>query len=356
MQLGLAGMTVRGAATLSPNNSFRSETLALRTFMPTVKNYLSLIKFSHTIFAMPFALIGFFLGVSKLLGHLQWSGTGQWNLNRTIRLRRTINLDNWWEFDRTIYGYQFYLEKFILVILCMVFARSAAMAFNRYLDRKWDALNPRTAIREIPKGIITPKNALTFTIINCCLFLVTCFFINRICFYLAPVALAVVLGYSYTKRFTPLCHLILGLGLSLAPIGAYLAVTGTFHWLPILFSLAVLFWVSGFDIIYALQDVDFDQSQQLYSIPASFGKEKALHVSELLHLFSAAAVVAAGRFGHFGWLYWIGVLVFIGCLVYQHSIVKPNDLRKVNIAFMTTNGIASVVFAVFVIGDMFVNF
>ena len=163
------------------------------------------------------------------------------------------------------------------------------------------------------------------------------------------------MGYSYTKRFTPLCHLILGLGLSLAPIGAYLAVTGAFHWLPVLFSFAVLFWVSGFDIIYALQDEEFDKSQRLYSIPAWLGKEKALRVSELLHLFSAACVVTAGKFGGFGWLYWLGVLVFGGMLVYQHSIVKPTDLRRVNIAFMTANGIASVVFAVFVIADLFVN-
>jgi 4-hydroxybenzoate polyprenyltransferase len=164
-----------------------------------------------------------------------------------------------------------------------------------------------------------------------------------------------VLGYSYTKRFTPLCHLILGLGLSLAPIGAYLAVTGVFHLLPVLFSLAVLFWVSGFDIIYALQDVEFDQSQKLYSIPAWLGKEKALKVSELLHLLSAGSVITAGFLGHFGILYWIGVAIFVGCLIYQHLIVKPNDLRKVNFAFMTTNGIASVVFSVFVIADLFVN-
>jgi 4-hydroxybenzoate polyprenyltransferase len=294
--------------------------------MAKVRNYLSLIKFAHTIFAMPFALIGFFLGYAYNSDHVLYFA--EW-------------------------GY--YSTKFLLVILCMVFARSAAMAFNRYLDRKWDALNPRTAIREIPKGMITPKNALVFTIVNCILFITATWFINRICFYLSPVALAVVLGYSYTKRFTPLCHLILGLGLSLAPIGAYLAVTAVFHWLPILFSFAVLFWVSGFDIIYALQDVEFDQSQNLYSIPAWLGKEKALRVSEVLHLLSAASVVAAGKLGQFGVLYWIGVLIFIGCLVYQHSIVKPNDLRRVNIAFMTTNGIASVVFAVFVIADLFIT-
>ena len=316
--------------------------------MATVKNYLSLIKFSHTIFAMPFALIGFCLSFSYVF----FLNDGQWNLNKTIGWGGTSVVPGW---HLQLYSTESIIGKLILVILCMIFARSAAMAFNRYLDRKWDALNPRTAIREIPKGIITPKNALAFTIINCILFIGTTFFINSICFYLSPVALAVVLGYSYTKRFTPLCHLILGLGLSLAPIGAFLAVTGFFHWLPILFSLAVLFWVSGFDIIYALQDVEFDQSQQLYSIPAWLGKAKALHVSELLHLFSAASVIAAGYFGGFGWLYWIGVLVFIGCLIYQHSIVKPNDLRKVNIAFMTTNGIASVVFAVFVIADLFIS-
>jgi 4-hydroxybenzoate polyprenyltransferase len=302
--------------------------------MSAIKNYLSLIKFSHTIFAMPFALIGFFLALDSFA----FSVVPGWH--------SLVYPEGFW---RDI------ITKFILVILCMVFARSAAMAFNRYLDRKYDALNPRTAIREIPKGIITPKNALSFTIVSCILFVATTFFINRICFFLSPVALAVVLGYSYTKRFTPLCHLILGLGLSLAPIGAYLAVTGVFHWLPLLFSFAVLFWVSGFDIIYALQDVEFDQSQQLYSIPAAVGKEKALRISELLHLLSAACVVLAGRLGSFGWLYWIGVLVFIGMLVYQHSIVKPNDLRRVNLAFMTANGIASVVFAVFVISDLLLS-
>jgi len=310
--------------------------------MSTVKNYLSLIKFSHTIFAMPFALIGFFLAVQRIF---HWT--------------ESIDVPGW---HVTIYGgsevpdsLTGYIIRFLLVLLCMVFARSAAMAFNRYLDRDIDALNPRTAIREVPRGIITARNALIFTVVNCILFIITTFFINRICFFLSPVALAVVLGYSYTKRFTPLCHLILGLGLSLAPIGAYLAVVGVFHWLPILFSFTVLFWVSGFDIIYSLQDEEFDKSHRLYSIPAAVGKQNALRISELLHLLSAACVVVAGRLGNFGWLYWIGVLVFGGMLIYQHSIVKPNDLRRVNIAFMTANGIASVVFAVFVIADLFIQ-
>lgn len=316
--------------------------------MSKVKSYLSLIKFSHTIFAMPFALIGFVLGllyVDNLINILSgWSP------------RILSQHDNLKLFTNHLPGtYYEVLIRFILVVLCMVFARSAAMAFNRYLDRRFDAKNPRTAIREIPSGIITPKNALLFTIVNCILFIASCFFINKLCFYLSPVALAVILGYSYTKRFTPLCHLILGLGLSLAPIGAYLAVTGQFALLPILFSLTVIFWVSGFDIIYALQDEEFDKSQQLYSIPAWLGKAKALRVSEFLHLLSAAAVVLAGWYGNFGWLYWVGVALFVFMLGYQHSIVKPHDLKKVNLAFMTANGIASVVFAIFVIADLFVN-
>src|SRR6185436_18729628 len=265
--------------------------------MSKVKSYLSLIKFSHTIFAMPLALIGFFLGLSN-------ADYGVWNLNKAIGWDWGKPLSNpgFWRFYSEVL-----IAKFILVVLCMIFARSAAMAFNRYLDRSFDAKNPRTAIREIPSGIISANNALIFTIISCALFLLTCFFINKICFYLSPVALLVILGYSYTKRFTPLCHLILGLGLSLAPIGAYLAVTGRFNLLPVLFSFAVLFWVSGFDIIYALQDEEFDKANNLYSIPSVLGRVNALRVSEVLHVFSACCVIAAGFYGHLGWIYWVGV-------------------------------------------------
>ena len=307
--------------------------------MPTLKNYLSLVKFSHTIFAMPFALIGFFLGARQ--GIADW--IGQYGGYRSSP----------WIFNNDLNPFWILL---ILILLCMILARSAAMAFNRYLDRNFDARNPRTAIREIPSGIISANSALVFTVISSFLFIITCYLINRICFFLSPVALLVVLGYSYTKRFTSLCHLILGLGLSLAPIGAYLAVTGHFSVLPILFSLAVIFWVSGFDIIYALQDEDFDKSQNLYSMPASLGKRTALRISELLHLLSATCIVFAGWYGKFGWVYWVGAAVFIGMLIYQHSIVKPNDLRRVNLAFMTANGVASVVFAAFVIVDLLINF
>lgn len=304
-----------------------------------IKNYLSLVKFSHTIFALPFALIGFFIGLFyKQYGQIPFAGRAG-SIYEEERFSALTSPST--------------LTLFFLVLGCMVTARSAAMAFNRYLDRKYDALNPRTAIREIPKGVITPGNALAFTIVNCILFIVFTWFINPICFYLSPVALLVVLGYSYTKRFTPLCHIILGVGLSLAPIGAFLAVTGYFALLPILFSLAVLTWVSGFDIIYALQDVEFDQSQKLYSIPAWLGKSKALTVSFTLHLLSSTFVIAAGLYGGFGVFYWIGVAVFIGMLIYQHSIVKPNDLSRVNLAFMTANGVASVVFMVFVLADIF---
>ena len=315
--------------------------------MSRVKDYLSLVKFSHTIFAMPFAMIGFFLGI-RLLPEIafrihKFSSIPGWHT--TLGLVDVRNMP---------ISIADIFVRFLLVLICMITARSAAMAFNRYLDRSFDAKNPRTAIREIPKGIIAPNSALRFVILNCVLFIATTFFINSICFYLSPVALFVVLFYSYTKRFTPLCHLVLGLGLSLAPIGAYLAVTGRFDVLPILFSLAVIFWVSGFDIIYALQDVEFDTSQKLYSMPASIGKQKALRVSELLHVLSSACVIAAGFYGGFHLLYWIGIAVFVGMLFYQHSIVKPNDLSKVNIAFMTANGIASVVFGVFVIADLLI--
>jgi 4-hydroxybenzoate polyprenyltransferase len=303
--------------------------------MSTVKNYLSLIRFSHTIFAMPFAMIGFFLGVyGPVLG---------------LSSHRNHALSSWSVFIRHA---QPLWVTFLLVIACMIFARSAAMAFNRWLDVKWDALNPRTAIREIPKGIISKNSALLFVIFNCGAFIICTWFINPLCFALSFVALAVVLGYSYTKRFTPLCHLVLGLGLSLAPIGAFLAVTGYFALLPLLFSFTVIFWVSGFDIIYALQDEDFDISHQLYSMPSWLGKAMALHVSELLHLLSTVCVIAAGLYGNFGWWYWAGVAVFIGMLIYQHTLVRPNDLSRVNLAFMTANGIASVVFAAFVIADL----
>jgi len=282
-----------------------------------LKNYLSLIKFSHTIFALPFALIGFTLAVSK---------------------------------D----AYDFSWEKLVFVLLCMIFARSAAMAFNRYIDRDVDTANPRTAeIREIPKGTIKAKSALVFVIANCLLFTASSFLLNPLCFYLSPIALVVILGYSYTKRFTALCHLVLGLGLSLSPIGAYLAVTAQFHLLPVLFSCIVLFWVSGFDIIYALQDESFDKKFKLHSIPVLLGKKNALLFSRLLHLITSSILIYIGL-NYFinSTLFWIACSIFIALLIKQHRLVRADDLSKVNLAFFTSNGIASVIFGILIILEL----
>ncbi|MCC6462277.1 MAG: 4-hydroxybenzoate octaprenyltransferase [Saprospiraceae bacterium] len=285
-----------------------------------MKKYFSLVKFSHTLFAMPFALVGYFIATTEKGEGLDWRLLG-------------------------------------LVVLCMVFARSAAMAFNRWLDRDVDAANPRTQMREIPSGQISARAALGFVLVNCALFVATTYFINPICFWLSPVALAVVLGYSYTKRFTWLCHLVLGLGLGLAPVGAYLAVMGRFDWVPVLYGAAVLLWTGGFDVIYALQDEEFDQRQRLYSIPAAFGKKQALRLSEWMHLGTAALMVYAGRLLHANvpeanQLLWVGTAIFLLLLVYQHRLVKPEDLSKVNLAFFTTNGLASLLFGTLTILDL----
>lgn len=283
-----------------------------------MKKYFSLVLFAHSIFAMPFALIGFFLGVTTSPNPFNWYLLG-------------------------------------LVVLCMVFARNAAMAFNRYLDRKIDAKNPRTATRDIPAGKISAPEALTFVIANCILFVVATAFINTLCLWLSPIALFVVLFYSYTKRFTALCHLVLGLGLALAPIGAYIAVTGEFNIVPLFYSFAVLFWVSGFDIIYALQDESFDREQQLHSIPAALGAKNALRLSEILHAFSALCVILPLFFSAFSWVYLLGVVFFCAMLIYQHLLVKPTDISKVDRAFATTNGYASVIFALCFLTDAFLR-
>ncbi|MEM8584013.1 MAG: UbiA-like polyprenyltransferase [Bacteroidota bacterium] len=289
--------------------------------MATIRDFFSLVKFSHTIFALPFALLGFTLG--------------------TIDLGR---------FDPLV---------FVLVLACMVFARSAAMAFNRYLDRDIDKLNPRTAIRDIPKGRISARSALTFVIINAALFVITTAFINELVLLLSPLALLVILGYSYTKRFTPLCHFVLGLGLALAPIGAYLAVTASWSWLPVLYGLIVLVWVSGFDIVYALQDEEFDRNQSLKSIPTALGRQGALQLGRSLHLLCAILLSATlwwQMTGHYpdrsGWLSLLAGIAFIALLLRQHTLVKVDDLSRINLAFFTTNGLASLTFGSLLILDL----
>jgi 4-hydroxybenzoate polyprenyltransferase len=277
-----------------------------------ISNYLSMVKFSHTVFALPFALIGYFFAVKHK-------------------------------------GFGFSWLSFLLVILCMVFARTSAMAFNRYVDREIDLNNPRTALREIPAGIIRPRSALRLVILSSILFMICTWLINPLVFKLSPLAILIVLGYSFTKKFTSLSHFILGLGLSLAPIGAYLAITARFDEIPLLYSLVVLLWVGGFDIIYSLQDEDFDKNEQLKSIPVWLGRKHAMVFSTIVHVFAALLVVMAGFLAGFGWIYWIGSAIFIGLLFYQHLIVRPNDISRLNVAFFTMNGLASIIFAIFVI-------
>jgi len=227
---------------------------------------MSLVLFAHSIFALPFAIIGFFLAVTTTMFDFEW-------------------------------------RLFVLMLVCMVTARNAAMAFNRYLDRDIDALNPRTAVRDIPAGRISATQALSFTVVNCVVFIAATYFINPMCLVLSPVALFVVLFYSYMKRISPLCHLVLGLGLGLAPVGAYLAVTGQFNIVPIFYGLAVLTWVSGFDIIYALQDEEFDREHNLYSIPSKLGGVKSLRISEGLHVLSFIFVLLPVMYIHVGVFY-----------------------------------------------------
>lgn len=285
-----------------------------------MRSYLSLLKFAHTIFALPFAFLAFFLGVKTEGSAINWF-------------------------------------LFLLILLCMVFARSAAMAFNRYADRHIDAENARTLIREIPSGVIKPSAALRLVIFMAILFMFTTYWINPLCFYLSPIALLVVLGYSYTKRFTWLCHFVLGLGLGLAPVGAYIAVTGQFERLPILYGIMVMLWVSGFDILYALQDEDFDKQHGLHSVPGRFGKEKAKQIAIGLHLVCALFLLyitwyQSQRFPSLGILHILGAVGFICLLIWQHRLVKLYDLAKINQAFFETNGIASILFGSAVIVDV----
>jgi 4-hydroxybenzoate polyprenyltransferase len=288
---------------------------------PGVRHYLSLIRFSHTVFALPFALTGYVLGLHDMGIFWDW-------------------------------------KLFTLVLLCMIFARSAAMAFNRYADRAIDAQNVRTRTREIPAGTITPLAALVFVVVSAGCFVLTTWFINPLCFTLSPVALLVILGYSYAKRFTAWSHFILGLGLSLAPVGAYLAVTAAFDMLPCLLAGVVLLWVSGFDVIYALQDEQFDKQMRLHSLPVRFGGRGALRIASGAHVLCAllllwCVVLMQDRYLSTGWLLIAGTGVFIGMLFYQHRLVSHDDLSRVNLAFFTTNGVASVVFGLACILDLY---
>jgi 4-hydroxybenzoate polyprenyltransferase len=264
-----------------------------------------MIKFSHTLFALPFALLSAFLAA------------GGWPRLATLGK----------------------------ILLAMVGARSAAMAHNRLADRRLDAANPRTATRALPTGALSVRYVWGFLLASIALFLGAAASLNRPTLFLSPVALALLLTYAYTKRFTALSHLVLGLCLALAPIGAWIAVTGSLAPLPILLGLAVLFWTAGFDVIYALQDEEFDRRAGLRSIPARLGARRALALSSVFHVLMAVLLLAVWRLAGGGWIFLAGIAATIAALVYQHAIVKPGDLSRVDAAFFTANGFVSVVLA-----------
>lgn len=284
--------------------------------MAAVRDYLSLIKFSHSIFALPFALMAFLVAVRK-------------DLQVALLLK---------------------------VVLAMVFARAAAMAYNRWTDRHLDALNPRTQEREIPKGVIPPGAALAFAVACALGFLLVALWIAPICFWLGLPVLAVLLGYSHAKRFTVLSHIWLGFALGLAPPAAWIAATGTLDssiMAPCALGLGVLLWVMGFDILYACQDEAFDREQGLHSLPARVGRPTALHIAALAHLW---AIPLFWWFGHqvdLGVLYYSGVGLAAVVLFVEHRVVRPDDLSRVNVAFFTMNGLVGVVMLVCTLLDLY---
>ena len=289
--------------------------------MAKVVDYLNLVKFSHTIFAMPFALLSFTFAVKGLPEEHQ---------------------SLWW------------VLLFVQVLLCMVFARNVAMGFNRWADRYIDADNPRTAQREIPAGKVSPKQAVWFVVVNAAWFIFVAATINPLCGWLSPVALAVVMFYSYCKRFTSLAHLVLGLSLGIAPVGATIAVLGRITPESIVLALGVMCWSAGFDIIYALQDAEFDRERGLRSIPSRFSTRTSLIISALLHLVSISFIVLYTTFQPQSWLAWLGCALFTIIVASEHILVTPTKQRNIGIAFGTFNALASVAYGVTLIANLLI--
>lgn len=281
--------------------------------MGKLKDILSLVKFSHTLFALPFALAAMLVAANGFPP----------------------------------------LRIFLLILVCMVSARTSAMAFNRYLDADIDARNPRTANREIPRGIISRRFALILAINSGIVFAVAAGFINDLCRLLSPFVLVLLFFYSYTKRFTPLSHLILGLALGIAPVAAWVAVTGTVSLPPLILGLGVLLWVAGFDIIYATQDLEFDRRERLHSLVTRFGIGRALWLSRLFHLMTLLLFFAFGQLIDARWSYTLAWSLCAILLVYEHRLVKADDLSRVNAAFFNMNGYISVVFLAGIILTVF---
>lgn len=269
-----------------------------------VKHFLSLIRFSHTVFALPFALLSAILA---------W---------RVVPFRS---------------------QDLVGIVLCMVFARSAAMAFNRLVDRYFDAKNPRTSGRHLPAGLLSVRVtwAFTFVCIGGFLLSTLLFLPNRLPLYLSVPVLAFLLGYSYTKRFTVWCHYWLSAALMLSPIAAWIAITGTFSWTPVLLAAVIFFWVGGFDILYATQDAEFDRQHSLFSIPARYGIPKALKFARLSHFLTIVCLVGLWWLAGLNYLFLTGVIVVAVLLLYEHSLVKADDLSRVNVAFFNINAVIS---------------
>ena len=285
--------------------------------MGKIVDYLRLVKFSHTIFAMPFALLSF---------------TSAWMLSDAEHNSLWLLL--------------------LQVVGCMVFARNVAMGFNRWADRFIDAENPRTAEREIPAGKVSPRGAVVFIVVNAALFIALAATINPLCGYLSPVALAVVMFYSYCKRFTALAHLVLGISLGIAPVGANIAVTGAISLESIVLALVVMSWCAGFDIIYALQDADYDRKRGLHSIPSHFSARTSLIISALLHAASIAFLGWYASYQPQSWLLYLGCASFSLIVASEHYIVTPTRQRNIGIAFGTFNALASMSLAVCLIANL----
>ena len=285
------------------------------TMAEKIQVFLEMIKFEHTVFALPFAYLGMVLAAQG------WPG----------------------------------FSTFFWVTLAMVGARTAGMCFNRLIDLPLDALNPRTQNRALVTGTFSKEHTVLIAILGITLLLIAADQLNPYAFFLSPLAVFLLFGYSFSKRFTSASHLVLGLVLACAPIGGWIAVSGSLAVTPFLLGLAVLFWVAGFDILYALQDVEIDRKQGLYSIPSRFGTPNALIVSALFHLFTWLFLVGVGSVNQLGTWYYLGCLGFGGLLIYQHAIVSPRDFSKLNQAFFTANGFAGILVFFFTAIDLFLK-
>ncbi len=283
------------------------------SLLEVVSTYGRMIRFSHSIFALPFAFSGAVLAAAQ-------NGI--------------------------------YPQQIIWIVVAMVGARSAAMGFNRLADRQYDAANPRTAQRELPSGQVSPLAVVLFILLSSAAMVVAAWQLNSLCLYLSPLVLGVLFFYSLTKRFTWSSHLVLGLSLGGAPLGAWIAVTGSFALPPLLLCAAVLTWVAGFDIIYSCQDRAYDVEVGLHSIPARFGVQRALYIARLLHVASVVVMAVLGWYVALGALYWLGVLVIAILLVWEHRLVRPDDLARVNMAFLNLNAVISVVYFVCTLTDL----